>query len=87
MIGLGGLGHMAVKLAVAMGAHVTVFALNESQREDALRLGAQDFIVSDDKDKFQTKKKSLSLIIDTVPVPHDLSALLELLTFRGVLCM
>ena len=87
MIGLGGLGHMAVKLAVAMGAEVTVFALNDSQRDEALRLGARHFIVSDDKEKLQSKQRSLNLIIDTVPVPHDLSALLGLLTFRGVLCL
>jgi alcohol dehydrogenase (NADP+) len=78
---------MAVKLAAAMQASVTVISLSESQRSDAMRLGAQDFIVADDEEKLKAAHQSLNLIIDTVPVPHDLSTLLKLLTYQGVLCM
>ncbi|CAF1043292.1 unnamed protein product [Rotaria sp. Silwood1] len=87
IIGLGGLGHIAVKLAVAMGAHVTVLALSESQRNDAIRLGAKEFIVSNDQEKLKEAEGTLNFIIDTVPVPHNVSAMLGLLAFQGVFCM
>lgn len=87
MIGLGGLGHVAVKLAAAMGAHVTVIALSESQRSEAIRLGAKVFIVSSDQVKLNEAEGSLNFILDTVPVPHDVTGLLQLLAFQGVFCM
>ncbi|CAF0933015.1 unnamed protein product [Rotaria sordida] len=87
VIGLGGLGHIAIKLAVAMGAHVTVIALSESQRSDAIRLGAEVFIVSNDREKLKEAEGSLNFIIDTVPVPHDVAGLLQLLEFQGAFCM
>ncbi|CAF3501861.1 unnamed protein product [Rotaria sp. Silwood1] len=87
IIGLGGLGHIAVKLAAAMGAHVTVLALSESQRNDAIRLGAKEFIVSNDQEKLKEAEGTLNFIIDTVPVPHNVSAMLGLLAFQGVFCM
>lgn len=87
VIGLGGLGHIAVKLATAIGAHVTVIALLESQRSDAIRLGAKAFILSNDRDKLKQADGSLNLIIDTVPVRHDVASMLQLLAFQGVFCM
>ncbi|CAF1190856.1 unnamed protein product [Rotaria magnacalcarata] len=87
IIGLGGLGHIALKLAVAMGAHVTVIALSESQRNDAIRLGAKGFIVSNDQETLNKAEGTLNFIIDTVPVSHNVSALLQLLAFEGVFCM
>ena len=78
---------MAVKLAAAMGASVTVLALSDAQRADAIRLGAQAFFVSTDVEQLKSISRTLDVIIDTVPVPHDINALLQLLKFRGILCM
>lgn len=84
VVGLGGLGHLAVRFARALGAHVTVLGLDKSQNDEALRLGAHRFFVSTDVDQLE---QTLDLIIDTVPVDHDLTSLLNLLRFNGVLCM
>lgn len=76
-----------MKLAAAMGAHVTVIALSESQRQDAIRLGAKDFIASSNEEELNKAIGTINYIIDTVPVLHNVSKLLELLAFQGVLCM
>src|SRR5690606_3420099 len=79
VMGLGGLGHMAVKLAVAMGAEVTVLSTSESKRADALALGAQDFATTGDGRAFKSHARQFDLIIDTVSAPHDYNACLGLL--------
>jgi alcohol dehydrogenase (NADP+) len=87
VIGLGGLGHMAVKLASGMGAEVTVLSRNGDKRADALALGADGLLVSTDEDAFATAGSSFDLIIDTVPVRHDLVPYLPLLDIDGTLAI
>jgi len=72
VVGLGGLGHMAVKLAAAMGAHVVVFTTTESKKADAKALGAHDVVLSTDAADMKRYAGELNLIIDTVSVPHSL---------------
>ena len=79
IVGIGGLGHMGIKLARAMGAHVVAFTTSESKRADALALGAHEVIVSRDAEAMATQTKSLDLIVNTVAAPHDLDAFLNLL--------
>jgi uncharacterized zinc-type alcohol dehydrogenase-like protein len=85
VIGLGGLGHMAVKLAVAMGAHVTVMSRTNDKKAKALELGAEDFLVSSDKDAMAKAQSKFELIIDTVPVKHDVNPYMALLDIDGTL--
>lgn len=87
VVGIGGLGHMAVKLAAAMGAHVVVLTTSPSKADDARRLGAHEVVVSRDKAAMKALKSSLHLIIDTVGAPHDLEAEMALLTLDGGLCL
>jgi uncharacterized zinc-type alcohol dehydrogenase-like protein len=87
IVGLGGLGHMGVKFAKALGAHVTVFSHSESKRADALAMGADDFIVTNDGAVFETHKKQFHLIINTVSAPIDLNDYLELIGLDGTLVM
>jgi uncharacterized zinc-type alcohol dehydrogenase-like protein len=85
VIGLGGLGHMAVKLAVGLGAHVTVLSRTGDKKQDALALGADRLLVSSDADAMAKAGSSFDLIIDTVPVKHDLTPYLPLLDVDGTL--
>ncbi len=87
VVGLGGLGHMAVKLANAMGAHVVLFTTSPSKIEDAKRLGAHDVVISTDPAQMKAVRNSLDLIIDTVSAPHDLDAELGLLRRDGTLVL
>ena len=87
VVGLGGLGHMAVKLAHAMGAHVTLFTTSAGKVEDGRRLGADDVVISTDKGETKRVRNSLDLIIDTVSAPHDLDAELNLLRRDGTLVL
>ncbi len=87
VVGLGGLGHMAVKLAHAMGAHVTLFTTSAGKVEDGRRLGADDVVISTDKKEMKRVRNSLDLIIDTVSAPHDLDAELNLLRRDGTLVL
>jgi len=87
IIGLGGLGHMGVKFASALGAHVTVFSHSESKRSDALGMGADEFIVTTDGSVFETHKMQFDLIINTVSAPIDLNDYLELIGLDGTLVM
>ena len=87
VVGLGGLGHMAVKFGAAMGAHVTVISTSESKRGDATKLGAKAFIVSKEANQLQSAKDSFDFIIDTVSAPHDVAAMIDLLKFQGVFCL
>lgn len=79
VVGLGGLGHMAVKLASAMGAHVTVLSTSKSKETDARRLGADDFVVTKDPKNLAPLAATFDFIIDTVSAPHDLNMYLGLL--------
>jgi len=85
VIGLGGLGHMAVKLASAMGAHVTVFTTSASKIEDAKKLGATRVVVSKNEEQMLKAAKSQDVIIDTVPVAHDISPYIQTLDIDGTL--
>ena len=85
VIGLGGLGHMAVKLAVAMGAEVRVISRSNSKEQDAKKLGAKDILVSTDKDAMEKAGSSFDLIIDTVPVKHSVDIYTSLLDINGAL--
>lgn len=83
--GLGGLGHMGVKFAVAMGADVTVLSRSEDKRDDALALGAKDLLITTDKDAMRRAANSFDLVLDTIPVRHDLPPYLRLLKVDGAL--
>jgi uncharacterized zinc-type alcohol dehydrogenase-like protein len=87
IVGIGGLGHMGIKLAHAMGAHVVAFTTSESKREDAKALGADEVVVSRDAASMAAHAKSFDLIIDTVAAPHDLDALTSLLKRDGTLTL
>ncbi|KJH72898.1 NAD(P)-dependent alcohol dehydrogenase [Aliterella atlantica] len=83
VVGLGGLGHMGVKLAHAMGAHVVVFTTSPDKKEDALRLGADEVVVSRNSDEMQKHAGSFDFILDTVSATHDINAYLNLLQVGG----
>ncbi len=85
VVGLGGLGHMAVKLAKAMGAKVVVFTTSESKVPAALELGADEVVLSRDEDAMAAADRTIDLIIDTVAAPHDLNPLFRTLRVDGAL--
>ena len=85
VVGLGGLGHMAVKLAASMGANVTVLSTSEAKALDAKRLGATDFAVTQGGAAFKKLARKFDLIIDTVSAQHDYDAYLGLLRPRGTM--
>ena len=87
VVGLGGLGHMAVKLARAMGAHVVVFTTSPNKKEDALRLGADEVVVSRNADEMKKHTGSLDFILDAVSAEHDINAYLSLLSINGNLTL
>lgn len=83
VVGLGGLGHMAVKLASAMGAEVTLFTTSAAKRDDALRLGASRVVVSRNAEEMAACQSSLDIIINCVAAPHDLNPYLATLKTNG----
>lgn len=85
VIGLGGLGHLAVKIAAAMGAEVTVLSQSLKKMEDGLRLGATDYRATSDRDTFKDLKGTFDLIINTVSANLDLTDYLKLLKLDGTL--
>ncbi|KAK4429418.1 putative cinnamyl alcohol dehydrogenase 6 [Sesamum alatum] len=86
VVGLGGLGHIAVKFGKAFGHHVTVISTSPSKEKEAKeRLGADDFILSTSADQMQSKKRTLDFILDTVSAHHSLGPILELLKVNGTL--
>lgn len=87
VVGLGGLGHLAVKIATAMGANVTVFTSSASKADDAKRFGAKDVIVNYDKTKMTANSRHFDFILDTVPVKHDLNPLIGTLKSNATLCL
>ncbi|HVW93071.1 MAG TPA: NAD(P)-dependent alcohol dehydrogenase [Devosia sp.] len=87
VVGLGGLGHVAVKIAHAMGAHVTMITTSPSKGQDAAELGADAVIVSTDAAQMKAAVQTLDLIIDTVSAAHDMDLYLSLLRLEGALVM
>ncbi len=79
VVGLGGLGHMAVKFGVAMGADVTVISTSPSKKDDAKRLGAHEFVVSRNESEMQKVVNTFDFLIDTVAAVHDINSLINLL--------
>lgn len=84
VLGLGGLGHMAVKFASAFGAEVTMLSSSSSKEADAKRLGAQKFALTTDEGKIKSLKNYFDFIIDTVSAPHDYNLYLNMLSTNGV---
>lgn len=87
IVGLGGLGHMAVKLAHAMGAHVVLFTTSPGKMQDAKRLGADEVVLSKNADDLKKHANSFDLIINTVAASHNLDPFLELLKRDGTMCL
>ncbi len=87
VVGLGGLGHMGVKLAKAMGARVTVLSHSPRKREDALRLGADAFVASTEPGAFDALEGTFDFILDTVSATHDYGTYLQLLKLDGTMCL
>ncbi|MEW6338879.1 MAG: NAD(P)-dependent alcohol dehydrogenase [Acidobacteriota bacterium] len=87
VVGLGGLGHMAVKLAASMGADVTMLSTSRAKEADARRLGATGFALTSDPDTFKTLAGRFDLIINTISAPHDTNAYLGLLRPQGTMVL
>lgn len=87
VVGLGGLGHMGVKLAAALGAEVTVLSTSAKKRDDAMRLGAHDFLVTSDTKAMRASGGRFDFLLDTVSAPHDLNAYAQLLRTDGVMIL
>ena len=87
VVGLGGLGHMAVKFAHALGAHTVVFTTSPGKVDDAKRLGADEVVISKDANQMQKQAGSFNFILDAVAAPHDISAMINLLARDGNLTM
>ena len=87
VVGLGGLGHMGVKLAHALGAHVVVFTTSPEKKEDALRLGADEVVVSRNANEMEKHAETFDFILDTVSADHDINSYLNLLARDGNLTL
>ena len=87
VVGLGGLGHMAIKFASAFGAEVTLFTTSPAKKADAKRLGASEVVISKDEEAMKKLEKKFDFILDTVSAKHDLNAYLSLLRRDGVLTL
>jgi alcohol dehydrogenase (NADP+) len=87
VIGLGGLGHMGVKLAKGLGAEVTMITTSPDKGADAKALGADHVLLSADKDAMRAARRGFDFLLDTIPVAHDISPYLMLLDRQGTLCL
>lgn len=87
VVGIGGLGHMAIKLAHAMEAHVIVFTTSESKVQDAKKLGADEVVISKNEKDMKKFENSLDFIINTIAAPHNLDAYITLLKLDGTMCL
>jgi alcohol dehydrogenase (NADP+) len=87
VVGLGGLGHMAVKFAHALGAHVVLFTTSPNKKDDAIRLGADEVVISKNADEMAKHAGSFDFILDAVSADHDINALIGLLRRDGNLCL
>ena len=87
VVGLGGLGHMAVKLAASMGAEVTMLSTSRRKEEDARRLGAKGFALTSDEETFKKLAGAFDLIINTISAPHDYNQYLGMLKVQGTMVL
>ncbi|MET0168094.1 MAG: thioester reductase domain-containing protein, partial [Vicinamibacterales bacterium] len=87
VVGLGGLGHMALKFSKALGAHTVMISTSPDKADDARRLGASEVLISRDFEQMREAKDSFDFILDTVPVYHDVDDYLRLLKRDGTLCL
>jgi uncharacterized zinc-type alcohol dehydrogenase-like protein len=87
IIGMGGLGHMGVKIANAMGAEVTVITTSKEKTDDAKRFGAKHVILNTDGSDFSKYKRAFDFMLDTIPYQHDLEKLLPMLKMNATLCI
>lgn len=87
IMGIGGLGHLAIKIAKALGSHVVVFTTSEGKKEDAKNLGADEAVLSTNAAQMAQHTKSLDMILDTVSAGHDVNAYLNLLRVDGALVL
>jgi alcohol dehydrogenase (NADP+) len=87
IVGLGGLGHMGLKFAHALGAHVVLFTTSPNKKDDALRLGADEVVISRNANEMAKQAGSFDFILDAVSAEHDINALLGLLRRDGNLCL
>jgi uncharacterized zinc-type alcohol dehydrogenase-like protein len=87
IVGIGGLGHMGLKIAHALGAHVVAFTTSESKRDDALALGADEVVITKNADAFEAHAGSFDLIVDTVAASHGLDQFVDLLKLDGALVL
>jgi uncharacterized zinc-type alcohol dehydrogenase-like protein len=87
IVGIGGLGHMGLKIAHAMGAHVVAFTTSEGKRQEALNLGADEVVISKDPVQMNAHAGSFDFILNTVAAPHVLDAFIALLKRDGTLCL
>jgi alcohol dehydrogenase (NADP+) len=87
IVGIGGLGHMGIKLAHALGAHVVAFTTSESKRQDALDLGADEVVISRNPEEMAAHTGSFDLIVNSVAVKHDLDPFLNLLQLDGTMAL
>jgi uncharacterized zinc-type alcohol dehydrogenase-like protein len=87
VVGIGGLGHMGVKLAHALGAHTVAFTTSESKRQDALDLGADEVVVSRNREEMARHARSFDFILNTVAASHNLDAFTQLLKLDGTMCL
>ena len=87
VVGLGGLGHMAIKLAKGLGAEVTLFSRSPEKEKDAKELGATHVIISTEENQMKSVRGKFDLIIDTIPYEHDLNPYISTLTINGTLVL
>ena len=87
IVGIGGLGHMGIKIAHAMGAHVVAFTTSDSKRADARKLGADEVVVSKNRAEMKAHTGSFDFILNSVSAKHDLDQFLNLLKRDGTMCM
>jgi len=87
VVGLGGLGHMAIKLAHAMGAYVVLFTTSPGKSEDAKKLGADEVVITKNPDEMAKQSNRFDFILNTVSVSHDLDRFIELLKRDGTMCL
>ena len=87
VVGIGGLGHMGIKLARALGAEVVAFTTSPAKKADALALGAHDVVVSRDKGEMKAHRGTFDFILNTVAAPHDLDAFMLQLKRDGTMCL
>jgi len=87
VVGLGGLGHMGLKFAKALGAHVVLFTTSTKKTAEALRLGADEVVVSKDPAQMQKHANSFDFILDTASAEHDLNAYLQLVKLNGTMTL